>query len=87
LYHLELYLKRARTAHPSTYATLQASPAWQTVVRYAWARTAFWRKASAGAPQLAVADAPIWAHVDDVGNSSEIVMFTGSALSDIECHP
>jgi hypothetical protein len=87
LYYLELYLKRARTAHASTYATLKASADWQKVVRYAWARAAFWRKASAASPQLGVADAPIWAHVDDPTSSSEIVMFTGSALSDIECHP
>jgi hypothetical protein len=87
LYYLELYLKRARTAHAPTYATLKAASDWQKVVRYAWARAAFWRKVSAAMPQLAVADAPIWAHVDDPSNSSEIVMFTGSALSDIECHP
>jgi hypothetical protein len=86
LYYLELYLKRARTAHPSTYAALQASADWQKLVRYAWARAAFWRK-SATSAQLGVADAPIWAHVDDPASSSEITMFTGSTLSDIECHP
>jgi len=87
LYYLELYLKRARTAHASTYAALQASPDWQKVVRYAWARAAFWRKAAASSAQLGVADAPIWAHVDDPSNSSEIAMFAGATLSDIECHP
>lgn len=87
LYYLELYLKRARTAHASTYATLKASADWQKVVRYAWARAAFWRKVAAPSAQLGVGDAPIWAHVDDAANSSEIAMFTGSTLSDIECHP
>ena len=87
LYYLELYLKRARTAHPATYATLQASADWQKVVRYAWARAAFWRKVAAPSVQLGVADAPIWAHVDDPSNSSEVGAFTGSPLSDIECHP
>ena len=87
LYYLELYLRRARTAHPAAYATLQASADWQKLVRYAWARAAFWRKVSASSPALGVADAAIWAHVDDPASSSEIVMFTGSALSDIECHP
>ncbi|HEX8954494.1 MAG TPA: hypothetical protein VF945_21715 [Polyangia bacterium] len=87
LYYLELYLKRARTAHASTYAALQASADWQKVVRYLWARAAFWRKVAAPSSQLGVADGPIWAHVDDPANSSEIAMFAGSALSDIECHP
>lgn len=86
IYYLELYLKRARTAHPAIYAALQASPDWQKVVRYSWARVAFWRK-TAVSPLLAVADAPIWAHVDDAANSSEIAMFAGATLSDIECHP
>jgi len=86
IYYLELYLKRARTAHPAAYAALQASPDWQKVVRYAWARAAFWRK-TASSPLLAVADAPIWAHVDDAANSSEIALFAGATLSDIECHP
>ncbi len=86
LYYLELYLKRARTAHPSAYAALQASPDWQKVVRYLWARAAFWRKQATSA-KLAIADAPIWAHVDDAANSSEIELFAGAKLSDIECHP
>ena len=87
IYYLELYLKRARTAHAGTYAALQASSDWQKMVRLLWARGAFWRKASAGSAQLGIADAPIWAHVDDPANSSEISMFAGAPLSDIECHP
>jgi hypothetical protein len=86
LYYLELFLKRARTAHASVYAALKASPDWIKFVRYAWARGMFWRR-SITSPELQVAEAPIWAHVDDPTNSSEIVMFGGSALSDIECHP
>jgi hypothetical protein len=86
LYYLELFLKRARTAHPSAYAMLQASPDWVKVVRYSWARAAFWRK-QATAARLGVSDAAIWAHVDDAANSSEIEQFTGGTLSDIECHP
>ena len=43
LYYLELYLKRARTAHPTVYAALQASPEWIRFVRYAWARGMLWR--------------------------------------------
>jgi hypothetical protein len=80
-------LKRARTAHPTVYAALQAAPEWQTLVRYAWARAAFWRKVAAASPKLGVADGPIWAHVDDPASSSEIALFAGSTLSDIECHP
>jgi hypothetical protein len=86
LYYLELFLKRARTAHPSAYAMLQASSDWQKVVRYAWARAAFWRK-QATAAKLGVNDAAIWAHVDDSSNTTEIEQFTGAKLSDIECHP
>jgi len=86
LYYLELYLKRARTAHATTYASLKASPEWVKFVRYAWARGMFWRR-SITSSELQVAEAPIWAHVDDPTNSSEIVMFGGSPLSDIECHP
>jgi hypothetical protein len=87
VYYLELYLKRARLAHAPAYAALQASADWQKVVRYAWARAAFWRKVAASSPQLGVADAPIWAHVDDPANSSEVATFAGDTLSDIECHP
>jgi hypothetical protein len=86
LYYLELYLKRARTAHAATWASLKQSPEWVRFVRYAWARGMFWRR-SITASELQVAEAAIWAHVDDPANSSEIVMFGGSALSDIECHP
>jgi hypothetical protein len=90
IYYLELYLKRARTAHPTVYAALQASSDWQKMVRLLWARGAFWRKASLASPsssELGIADAPIWAHVDDPSTSSEIAMFAGDTLSDIECHP
>jgi hypothetical protein len=86
LYYLELYLKRARTAHAAVYASLKQSPDWVKFVRYAWARGMFWRR-SITAAQLQIAEAPIWAHVDDPASSSEIVMFGGGALSDIECHP
>jgi hypothetical protein len=55
-------------------------------VRYSWARGLFWRAAGA-ASQLAIADAPIWAHVDDPANSGEIERFTGSKVSDIACRP
>jgi hypothetical protein len=86
LYYLELYLKRARTAHADVYTSLKQSPDWIRFVRYAWARGMFWRHA-ATAPQLAIADAPIWAHVEDPANASEIELYTGSKVSDIECHP
>ena len=90
IYYLELYLKRARTAHASVYAALQASSDWQKMVRLLWARGAFWRNPSFASPssaELGIADAPIWAHVDDPANSSEISMFAADSLSDIECQP
>ncbi|MGZ3427380.1 MAG: hypothetical protein ACXVCV_12060 [Polyangia bacterium] len=86
IYYLELYLKRARTAHPATYDALKQSPDWQKLVRYGWARAMFWRKHATSA-QLAVADAPIWAHVDSASNAAEIEMFTGNTVADVECHP
>jgi len=90
LYYLELYLKRARTAHPTVYTRLQGSGDWQKMVRLLWARGAFWRSSSLASPSsavLGISDGPIWAHVDDPANSSEVAMFAGDTLSDIECHP
>lgn len=86
LYYLELYLKRARTAHPTAYAALQGSAEWQRFVAFAWARGVFWR-AAASDGTLGIADGPIWAHVDDPANSGEIEAFTGRKLPDIACHP
>ena len=86
LYYLELYLKRARTAHPTVYAALQGSPDWVRFVRYAWARGMLWRH-TATSSELGIGDEAIWAHVEDATNSSEIAMFGGGTLSDIECHP
>jgi hypothetical protein len=86
LYYLELYLKRARTAHATVYATLQQSTEWQRFVRYGWARAMFWRK-HATSTQLAIADGPIWAHVEDAANAAEIEMFTGDTVANVECHP
>jgi hypothetical protein len=87
LYYLELYLLRARTAHPTVYASLKASPDWQKLVRYTWARGMFWRAAATPYPNLAIADAPIWTKVEAAENSAEIEMFTGSKVAEIACHP
>lgn len=87
LYYLELYLRAGRTSHPQTYAMMKASPDWQKFVAYAWARGMFWRRVSDGKPLLQIADAPIWAHVDDAVNSAEIEMFSGRKVADIACHP
>lgn len=87
LYYLELYLRAGRTAHPVTYGMMKQSPDWQKFVAYAWARGLFWRHASDGKPQLQIADAPIWAHVEEAANVAEIELFTGRKVADIACHP
>jgi hypothetical protein len=87
LYYLELYLKRARLAHPTVYAALKADPSWQKVVRYAWARVSFWAQTSAQLGGIAIADKPIWAHVTDPMSRMEIELFTGQSAAQVACSP
>jgi hypothetical protein len=87
LYYVELYLKIGRTNHPQAYAALKASPDWQKLVRYQWARGFFWDKAARAFPNLATMADPIWAHVNDPQNLDEIKQFTGDDASEVACHP
>ncbi len=87
LYYLELYLKRGRTAHPTEYAAMKADPAWQKLVRYAWARGHFWDAQAKPFPVLDIASTPIWAHVNEPAMLDEIKRFTGDDAATVACHP
>lgn len=87
LYYLERYLGTARTAHPSVYQMMQASPDWQKVVRYAWARGFFWYGVTQSFPGLGHQDGPIWAHVNEPANLHELALFTGEPAAEVACHP
>jgi hypothetical protein len=87
LYYLELYLRRARTAHTDLYNMLKADAEWQRFVRFEWARGHFWHGVRDGDPNLVIADAPIWAKVNDPTNAAEIQMFTGRDPADVACNP
>jgi hypothetical protein len=87
LYYLELYLRRARTAHPSVYAALKGDPDWQRFVRYAWARSHFWFAYSLPNANLGIDDARIWAHVHEALNRDEITKFTGEDSVAVACSP
>jgi hypothetical protein len=87
LLYLELYLKRARTAHPDVYTFLQTDPDWMKYVKYAWARVFFWDAVAKPFPTLTIGADAIWAHVNDPANLDEIRKFTGREPSDVACHP
>jgi hypothetical protein len=87
LYYLELFLRDGRTAHAASYAAIQADPNWQKLVRYEWARGAFWDVQAQSNPNLQIAAAPIWANIDAPANLAEIQQFTGDAPADVACHP
>jgi hypothetical protein len=87
LYYLELYLRAGRTAHATDYAAIKADPTWMKLVRYEWARGHFWDGQAKPNPQLDIASAPIWAHVDDPTNLDEIQQFTGQTPDAVACHP
>ena len=87
LLYLQLYLKRARTAHASTYTALKADANWQKFVRFAWARVHFWDAKAAVFPNLTIGTDRIWTHVNDPANLDEIRQFTGDEPAIVACHP
>ena len=87
LLYLELYLERARAAHPDVYAFLQGDPNWMKFVKYAWARVFFWDGVAKAFPTLTIGADAIWAHVNDPANLDAIRAFTGREPSDVACHP
>ena len=87
LYYLELYLRAGRTAHASDYAVMKADPNWQKLARYEWARGHFWDAQAVSNPNLDIASAPIWAHIDEPANLAEIQQFTGQTPEEVTCNP
>ena len=87
MYYLELYLKVARTQHPSLYGQWQADPDWQTFVRFSWARGHFWTQEANAYPKLGINDAAIWQRVNDPTNRQEIQHFTGEDPTTVACNP
>lgn len=87
LYYLELYLRDGRLGHPTEYATMQADPTWQKLVRYEWARGHFWDGQAAPNVNLEIAVAPIWANIDLPASLAEIQTFTGADPATVACHP
>ena len=85
--YLQLYLKRARTAHASVYSTLKADGDWQKYVKYAWARVFFWDGKAKAFPALTIGADRIWTHVKEAANLDEIRQFTGREPADVACHP
>lgn len=87
LYYLELYLRIARTKHPTLYTSMKADASWQKFVRFSWARGHFWYQAAAAYPLLGSNDGVIWARVEDTANSDEIAQFTSDNVGDVACSP
>jgi hypothetical protein len=87
LYYLELFLHDGRLNHATQYAAIQADPTWQKIVRYEWARGFFWDGQAKPNPNLQLAAAPIWTHVEDPTNLAEVQQFTGEAPAAVACHP
>jgi hypothetical protein len=87
LYYLQLYLKVARTQHPSLYSQWQADPDWQSFVRLSWARGHYWTQESSVYPKLGINDAAIWQRINDADNLQEIQLFTGDDPTTVACNP
>jgi hypothetical protein len=87
LYYLEVYLRVARTQHPTLYAKWKAEPTWQQYVRLAWARGHYWYDRALPHPLLGSKDVPIWARVQDPLNREELALFTGEDPSVLVCTP
>ena len=85
--YLQLYLKRARLAHATTYAFLKGDPSWMKFVRFSWARVHFWDGVAKAFPHLEIGVDRIWAHVNEPDNLDEIRQFTGEDPAVVACHP
>jgi hypothetical protein len=74
MYYVELYLKLARTEHPTDYAAIIADPGHVELIRTVWQRAEFWLARSAPYPALGLRDAQIrmWTYAPE--NVMEIEM-------------
>ncbi len=59
MYYLELYVMRARTAHPSVYGAMLADEAYRRLLRVAWLRADFWLDVTSRSPELGVRDGEV----------------------------
>lgn len=87
LYYLELYLRRARTAHPELYAQLKAEPEYVELVQTQWLRTHFLLEKADAIPSLGIHDQEIRAHLHAADNQAEIELFIGRPVQASACLP
>lgn len=87
LYYLQLYMRVARTEHPTLYNQWKADAEWQKFVRFAWARGHYWTQQALGNPHLGINDAAIWARINQPQNLEEIELFTGEDPASVACNP
>ena len=87
LYYLQIYLRIARTQHPSLYNQWRADADWQQFVRFSWARGHFWTDAAMAHANLGINDAAIWARINQPANLDEIEQFTGEDPASVACNP
>ena len=74
MYYLELYLRRARTAHPDDYAAIKADPEQVRLILTVWDRAELWLAKAADRYQLGIDDAVIRRWTYDPQNLAEIRM-------------
>ena len=87
LYYVELYLRRAREAHPEFYATLRASPVARELVQTMWQRAYFFLPISQRFSSLGISDAEYRAATMQPANLAEMRMFLGVDVGDSPCVP
>lgn len=87
LYYVELYLRRARTAHPGLYAQLKAEPEYVELVQTQWLRTHFLLQQADAFPELGIYDQEIRAHLHAADNQAEIELFIGRPVQASNCLP
>ncbi len=59
MYYVELYLKKARTDHPTDYTAIVGDPEHVRLIRTVWQRAEFWLNVTASIPSLGLRDATI----------------------------
>ena len=86
LYYVQLYLRRARTAHPAFYATLRDDPAAVAVVAENWLRTHLYLEHSMRHGSLGIDDARYREAMYRPENLNEMAMFVGRRVGDSNCY-
>ena len=81
-YYTELYLKVARTQHPSIYAAIESDPEFLALLRLQWNRMHFFLQIADQYPKLSIAADDIRALVYAPENQSELEMLLGPLSAD-----